>query len=528
MQKVFILFLFIFSLPVLAGYPPANFKSPQETMNYFLKTMKGYKTGDAAAIKLAIKALDTSKLDPTTRVESAELAATKLIETLDRLEYIDIKSIPSAPTGETWIYKKQSVSLENVYHNVEIAIGLKGKKWLFSANTVSSISIFHESLKGVKIVSGVTALTNWKTKLKARMPAWSGSRIFILLNGQWLGIFLILLLSLLVEKTSRFIIGRYLTEVLVKKSIAFGKEKERHFTFPIGIMTFSGFWTLTVRFLELEDTHLSTFLRGGYIVFTVACVFAAYRVVDVISVWLLEKAEQTETKYDDILVPLISKTSKFVVFCLGIIFIGNSLTLDMKSIIAGMGIGGLAFAFAAKDTIANLFGSLTVLLDKPFLIGDLINIGGDIEGVVEQVGIRSTKVRTLYDSLITVPNGTLTSSHIDNWGKRNSRRWTTTLGLQYDTPSEKVEAFCEGLRELIRKNEYIKQENFRVYFNAFSASSLDILVYLFWKVPGWDDELLQKHKLSIQILDLAKEIGVDFAFPTQTLHVFNEDNTKSQ
>jgi MscS family membrane protein len=199
----------------------------------------------------------------------------------------------------------------------------------------------------------------------------------------------------------------------------------------------------------------------------------------------------------------------------------------MKSIIAGMGIGGLAFAFAAKDTIANLFGSITVLLDKPFQIGDLINIGGNIEGVVEQVGIRSTRVRTLYDSLITVPNGTLTSSHIDNWGRRNSRRWKTTLGVQYDTSPQKLEAFCEGIRELIKKNEYIRQDNYRVFFNAFSASSLDILIYLFWKVPGWDEELIQKHKMSIEILELANEMGVSFAFPTQTVHLFNEDNSRT-
>lgn len=527
MQRLFILFLFIFSLPVFAEYPAANFTSPQETMNYFLKTMKGYKTGDAAAIKLAVKALDTSKLDSATKVESSELAATRLIDTLDRLEYIDIKSIPSSHEGESWIYKKQSVSLEGVYHNVEIAISPIDKKWLFTSKTVSTISLFHQSLKGTKIVSGVTALSTWKTKLKERMPKWTGYRAFLLLNGQWLGIFLIILLSLFVEKIVRFIVGRYLTKLLNKKEIKFEKEKELHFTLPIGIMTFSGFWTLAVRVLEFQDGELSTFLRGGYVVFTVASVFAAYRVVDVLGAWLLEKAEKTENKYDDILVPLISKTSKFFVFCIGIIFIGNSLTLDMKSILAGMGIGGLAFAFAAKDTIANIFGSLTVLLDKPFQIGDLINIGGNIEGVVEQVGIRSTRVRTLYDSLITVPNGTLTSSHIDNWGRRNNRRWKTTLGLQYDTSPEKMEAFCEGLRELIRKNEYIRQDNFRVYFNAFSASSLDILVYLFWSVPGWEDELIQKHKISIEILNLAKEVGVDFAFPTQTLHVFNEDNSRT-
>lgn len=523
MKIFFIIAAFIYSSQLFAQYPQASLSSPRDTMNYFLKTMKGYKLGDAAALDLAIKALNTSKLDPETKDESAKLAASRIINTLDRLEYINVKKIPDSKDGETWFYKKQSVQIAGVYHEVEIAISVKDKLWKFTPKTIDSIIYFETSLKNKKLVKGVTALKTWQSNLKASMPSWTGQKSFILLNGQWLAIFVIVLLSFIVERIVRLIVGRYVSNWMLNKKIDFDKAKERHFTLPIGIMTFSGFWTMAIRFLEFQDAVLSTFLRGGYVVFTIACVFAANRVVDVISVWLLGKAMDTENKYDDILVPLISKTSKFILFCVGIVFIGNSLTLDMKSIIAGMGIGGFAFAFAAKDTIANLFGSLTVLLDKPFQIGDLINIGGNIEGVVEQVGIRSTRVRTLYDSMITVPNGTLTSTHIDNYGRRNYRRWKTVLGVQYDTTPEQMDKFCEGIRDLIRNNKSIRQDNFRVYFNGFSDSSLDILIYLFWAVPGWDKELEEKHKISLQILELANSMGVGFAFPTRTLHIHNED-----
>jgi len=523
-MKLFILIsAILFSTNAFSKYPTPSFESPRQSMNYFLKTMKGYKLGDQKAIDLAIKTLNTSKLDPATKEESARLAATRIINTLDRLEYIDINKIPDSPEGDIWFYKKQSVELDEVYHEVEIALSKVDKKWLFTPETINTIVYFEASLKDKKLAKGVTGLSNWKTKLKRSMPAWTGHRSFVLLNGQWLAILLIIFISLIIEKIVRYIIGRYVTNWLIKRGIKFEEAEERHFTLPIGIMTFSGFWTLAVRLLEFQDGELATFLRGGYVVFTIACVFAANRVVDVIGVWLAEKAELTENKYDDILVPLISKTSKFFVFCIGIIFIGNSLTLDMKSIIAGMGIGGFAFAFAAKDTIANLFGSLTILLDKPFQIGDLVNIGGNIEGVIEQVGIRSTRVRTLYDSMITVPNGILTNTHIDNYGRRNYRRLKTTLGVQYDTKPEKLEAFCEGIRELLKNNENVRQDNFRVYFNSFNASSLDILIYLFWHVPNWDRQLEEEHKLSMNILKMANEMGVSFAFPTRTLHLFNED-----
>ncbi len=524
-MKLFVLIVAIlFSASAFSKYPSASFDNPRQTMNYFLKTMKGYKLGDLNAIDLAIKSLNTSKLDPATKEESARLAATRIINTLDRLEYIDVNKIPDSPEGEVWYYKKHSVEIDGIYQEVEIAISKIEKKWLFTPETINSIVHFETSLKNKKLVKGVTGLSTWKTKLKASMPEWTGHRSFVLLNGQWLAILLIIFISLIIEKIVRFFIGRYVTNWLIKRNIQFEKSEERHFTLPIGIMTFSGFWTLAVRILEFQDGELSAFLRGGYVVFTIATVFAANRVVDVIGVWLSEKAELTENKYDDILVPLISKTSKFFVFCIGLIFIGNSLTLDMKSIIAGMGIGGFAFAFAAKDTIANLFGSLTILLDKPFQIGDLVNIGGNIEGVIEQVGIRSTRVRTLYDSMITVPNGILTNTHIDNYGRRNYRRLKTTLGVQYDTKPEKLEAFCEGIRELIRNNENVRQDNFRVYFNSFNASSLDILIYLFWHVPSWDRQLEEEHKLSMDILKMANEMGVSFAFPTRTLHLFNESS----
>lgn len=525
-MKILIVFIsLLFSFQVLSEekYPAASFSSPRDTMNYFLKTMKGYKLGDKAALDLAVKALNTSKLDSATKTESSRLAATQIINTLDRLEYIKIDKIPDYEEGETWYYKKQSVQLEGEYHEVEIAIALQDKLWKFTPKTLSSIVHFEESLKGKKLVKGVTGLTTWKTKIKDSMPQWTGERSFVLLNGQWIAILLIVFISLIIEKIVRFIIGRYVASWLRKRGVKFTEEDQKKLTFPMGIMTFSGFWTLAVRMLDFQDGELAAILRGGFVVFTIACVFAANRVVDVIGVWLHEKAAATENKYDDILVPLISRTSKFFVFCVGIIFIGNSLTLDMKSIIAGMGIGGFAFAFAAKDAIANLFGSLTILLDKPFQIGDLVNIGGNIEGVIEQVGIRSTRVRTLYDSMITVPNGILTNTHIDNFGRRNYRRLKTKLGLQYDTPPEKIEAFCEGVRDLLKGNPAVRQDNYRVYFNSFSDSSLDILLYFFWQVPSWDQQLQEEHNLSVKILALANEMGVSFAFPTRTLHLFNEN-----
>ncbi|MDT8323497.1 MAG: mechanosensitive ion channel family protein, partial [Bacteroidota bacterium] len=172
----------------------------------------------------------------------------------------------------------------------------------------------------------------------------------------------------------------------------------------------------------------------------------------------------------------------------------------------------------AKDTVENLFGSLTVMFDKPFDIGDWIKVG-DLEGTVEEVGFRSTRIRTFYNSQITMPNSRLVASAVDNLGRRQYRRLSTTLGVQYDTPPEKIDAFCEGIREIIRRHPYTRKDFYMVYFNEFAAFSLNILLYVFHETPDWATELRERHRLLLDITRLAKRLGVEFAFPTQTLHM---------
>jgi MscS family membrane protein len=201
--------------------------------------------------------------------------------------------------------------------------------------------------------------------------------------------------------------------------------------------------------------------------------------------------------------------------------------VDISSLLTGLGLGGLAFALAAQDTVKNLFGSLTVLLDKPFNVGDWVKIG-DLEGTVEEVGFRTTRIRTFYNSLITMPNANLISTAVDNLGARTYRRWKTMLSLTYDTPPEKFEEFCEGIRELVRKHPDTRKDYFHVYANEFGAASLDVLVYVFFRTPGWGEELGARHTLFLDILRLARDLGVEFAFPTQTLHVHASDWTAAK
>lgn len=516
--------LLLFSPLSFSKYPDASLSGPRDTFNFFLKTMKGHKTGDPKAIDLAIKSLDLSATDQNFKGSIGKVYSVLLINTIDRLEYVDIKTIPKTAKSGIWYFRKDIVQKDQAFIDVEISIAKdKNGKWKFSKKTLKTLRLYYDSLKSKEVASGVTQLNDWKEKIKNKFPDWTGRSSFILLNGQWLGILFVIFLALFLEKLIRLYIGWTTERVLKRKNVEITSAEKNQLTGPIGIMAFAGVWIITIRFFEFESQSLSLFLRSGYVVFTVGSVISTFRFVDVASLFFEKKARESKNKFDDILVPLVRKTAKFFVVSIGVIFIGDSLTLDMKSIIAGLGIGGLAFALAAKDTISNIFGSLTILLDKPFRIGDWVLINGKIEGTVEEVGMRSCRIRTFYDSQITLPNGQLTNAHIDNYGQRTFRRYSTKIGVQYDTSPEKIEAFCEGIRQIILNHKWTRKDYFHVYLNSFNNSSLDILVYVFWRVPDWSKELAEKHRLLLDILRLGNDIGIQFAFPTQTLHMFNEE-----
>jgi MscS family membrane protein len=338
---------------------------------------------------------------------------------------------------------------------------------------------------------------------------------FLLENWQWIGLLLLVFAAVILDRVARWLIGRlsarFLKERLEEKSLL-------SFERPVGLLVAALVFDALLPLLgeSLEVRNVLALATG--VVATVAGVWAAYRLVDVICDAIAKRAARTRNKFDDMLVPLLRRTLKIFVVVVGLVFLASRWTEDLWGIVAGLGIGSLALGFAARDSIENLFGTFTVLLDKPFQIGDWI-IAGGIEGTVEQVGFRSTRIRTFYDSAITVPNRTFISTAVDNMGLRRYRRIKTLLGLTYDTPPEKIEAFCEGIRQIIRTHPYTRRDYYHVYLNGFGASSLDVLLYCFVRTPDWATELREKHRLFADILRLAERLEVSFAFPTQTLHM---------
>jgi MscS family membrane protein len=194
------------------------------------------------------------------------------------------------------------------------------------------------------------------------------------------------------------------------------------------------------------------------------------------------------------------------------------MDVDVGSLLAGASLGGLAFTLAARDTVANLFGSVSIFTDKPFQIGDWVVVSG-YEGIVEEVGMRSTRIRTFYNSLVTMPNHIIANTTVDNYGARQYKRCFATLGVTYDTSPEQLQGMCEGIRAILAANPRVRKDFYEVHFSGFGSHALEIMVYFFFETDSWSDELHQRHNVFMEIVRLAKDLNVSFAFPTQSLHV---------
>ena len=183
---------------------------------------------------------------------------------------------------------------------------------------------------------------------------------------------------------------------------------------------------------------------------------------------------------------------------------------------AGLGVGGLAVALAARDSLANLLGSMLIMIEKPFRVGHYVRVSGG-EGTVEDVGFRSTRIRTPDNSLISIPNNSVVNATVENLSLRMMRRQRFLIQVTYDTPREKLEELVSGIKQLIADHPTTNKTNFNVRFNDFGESSLNILVYFHIETTDYSAELAAREEILLQIMDLAKQLGIDFAFPTRTL-----------
>jgi MscS family membrane protein len=269
---------------------------------------------------------------------------------------------------------------------------------------------------------------------------------------------------------------------------------------------------------EIGDI-LDKILRSGFIV---VLFWALLQTIN----HLEENIHTISNKFGDKISPdvanFIIKSIRFFIIVLCAIAVLQEWGYNVSGFLASLGLVGMAFALAAKDTAANLFGSLVIFTDKPFRVGDWIKTP-HVEGIIETIGIRSTKVRTFAQALVTVPNATLANNAILNWSKMGKRRIKMNIGITYDTKGETVEKIVSDIKQMLQNHKDIHQETIHIYFSNFGSSSLDIFCYYFTKTINWGEFMRVREDTYLQIMKIVEQNGSSFAFPTQTLHVQNDN-----
>lgn len=246
-----------------------------------------------------------------------------------------------------------------------------------------------------------------------------------------------------------------------------------------------------------------------------------FRGVNVLSHFMHKWAARTDTTLDDQLVPLVERAAKVVVWILAILMVLQNMGYSISGLIAGLGVGGLAVALAAQKTLADVFGSVMLLADRPFINGDWVQSpDSEIEGIVERIGFRSTRIRTFDQTLVAIPNSRLADFVINNISRRPVRRVWITVGLTYATQVAQMRDAVGQIDAMLRSHTEVDQDStILVNFTDFGDSSLNIMVYYFANTTVWADYLRIREDVNFRIMEIVERLGLSIAFPTRTVHM---------
>ncbi|MEJ2699337.1 MAG: mechanosensitive ion channel family protein [Desulfuromonadales bacterium] len=343
--------------------------------------------------------------------------------------------------------------------------------------------------------------------------------------GRFALAFVIIILSLLLKKILAHVFTRVIFPLAEKTGTRYddmflaGLKKPAELLIVIGGL----FIAVQVLRLPVEPVDVRRFAYALLKVLVTADVaWFLFNMVSLLETYMEKWVSRTESTLDDQLVPFVRKSLRVFIIFLAIIMTIQNLGYSISGLLASLGIGGLAVALAAKDTISNVFGSLMIILDRPFHLGDWIK-AGDLEGTVEEVGFRSTKIRTFAKTLISVPNSVITNMAVDNFTRMPKRRIKLSVGVTYESTPAQMRAAVGKIRSMLQNHSAIDQEFMLVHFTDFGPSSLDILVYCFTRTTVWAEYLEAREDVNLKIMDILEGLGMEIAFPSRSVYLRGEE-----
>ncbi len=493
---------FFFSILILNLYAQeeAGFNNPYEVIYNHLD----YLQDDNFNPDLSARSF-SSDLDSTERIRSAKLM--KRIYDGKGL-YVHVSRISKDSMyldsiAQDFIYFPFPDQLPDVY------VEKIDDKWMYSDLTVD---VLPDLYKGV-YPFGLHRVIDM-------LPARQGSKYIGLYGWQWIAI----LAFGFILVAGYYILSRILNFSLrfLTRKFAFIKQDQidliKRIDGMIVLAFLSSMFSYMLPVIRLPIRLSIVLLKVNDVLFTVFVVLILLGLVNILKAYLQDAAEATETKLDEQLLPIVIKMIKIIIVIAGVFHILHILDVNVTALIAGISIGGLALALAAQDTVKNLIGSMMIFFDKPFQIGDYI-VAGSHEGSVVEVGFRSTRIKKVDTSIISIPNGSLVNQSLTNLGVRNMRVLNTTLGLMYNSRSEDIKSFMNDLKDYVSNHPRIWQESKYIHLKELGASSIDIMFRVYIETVDYADELAVKEEIIFNVISLAEKNGVSFAFPSSSVYI---------
>jgi len=332
--------------------------------------------------------------------------------------------------------------------------------------------------------------------------------------GDWLISAAIVFATIIIAKLVSWVLRNIIKKITIKTKSTLDDILLESLQQPIVFaMSVFGIW-LALDYLIFSPMVDKIIYKAYFFLIIINITWLIARIVSsLIDEYLVPLVEKSESDLDDQLLPVVRKTLNILIWSIGVIIALNNIGFNVGAVLAGMGIGGLALAMAAKDTVSNLFGGIMICTDKPFIIRDRVKIDG-YDGIVEEIGIRSTRLRTLAGRIVTIPNAKFTDGIVENLSSEPTRKVVLNLGLTYDTSPEKMELAMKLLKDINDANPRVR-ENPIISFNAFGDFSLGI-IFIYYILKG-EDILSVQSEMNLEILKQFNKHGLNFAFPTQTI-----------
>jgi MscS family membrane protein len=449
----------------------------------------------------AVKTLDTSGIPELVLPERSEEAAVKLYAALSHVDFNSSK----APASAT----QDAIQLTDIAGH-GIYLERQGPNWHFSKVTVADIPNIFREIEGnlsKKDMRELADVANPWLAIRTHIPERLKNTTLLVEDWQWIAGLLAIFALFLVH---RLIILVFRWVIIVTLSPRLGLPPTINLQ-PLGRPVAVALLATALQlYLLTIDLPMDVYTRAVEWISTIRIValgVLGIYLVEVFGERLSARASKTPSTVDDILYPLVQKALWVLVIVIALAQILTVHGVDVSGLVAGLGLGGLAFALAAKDTVENIFGSVAILLDQPFRVGDSVNIGG-VVGTVEQIGLRSTRIRTPDNSLVSMPNSKVIAGHVDNLGARQFVRTKIVLNLAYDTTPQAIEALSAGIRELLRSHPKCKRDAIAVFLNEFNASYLGLLVQFHISARDWNSEQASKEQIFLAILTLVQELKI--------------------